>query len=64
MSRKLSFTQADIRRFYKGAAEAGVTIMVEIGADGAIRGIPCELRSPAANDGPIDVMQRISEMKI
>ena len=61
MNRRLAFTQADVRRLFKGAAEAGVTIAIEIAADGTLRGIPC---NPVTQPiGEFDVMGRIAGTK-
>ena len=61
MSRPLRFTQADVRRALKGAAEAGVTASVELRPDGVILLTPCIATAPAAE---FDVMRRIAEMKL
>jgi hypothetical protein len=62
MNQRRAFTQADVRRLYKGAAEAGVTITVEIGPDGTMRGIPCNPVLPPI--GQFDIMSRIAGMKL
>lgn len=62
MSRRAAFTQADVRRALKGAAEAGVTVALEFGPEGTMRLIPCSPVAPAV--GEFDVMSRIAGMKL
>ena len=62
MSKRLAFTQADVRRAFKGAAEAGVTVAVEFSPEGTMRLIPCVQVAPVV--GEFDVMRRIAGMKL
>lgn len=62
MNKRVAFTQADVRRALRGAAEAGVSVSVEFGPEGTMRLIPCNPTAPAT--GKFDVMTRIAGMKL
>lgn len=64
MSRRQAPTQADFRRMFKGAKEAGVTIAIEVSSDGTYRGVPCEPIANAAPAGEFDVMRLVQGMKV
>jgi hypothetical protein len=64
MRRRQSPTQADFRRMFKGAREAGVTIAIEVSSDGSYRGVPCDPRTQVAPSDEFDVMRLVQGIKL